>query len=86
MNISSKTNNKLNNILSNKIENVNIYDSIGVQKLTWVICENFYIGWTNRNLKKRFSLKDRNILSTDHLADDVFMDMKVLRGKDFTSI
>ena len=36
-----KTNNKLNNILNNKFENINIYDSKGEYTFTCVNCENF---------------------------------------------
>ena len=43
--ISFKTN-KLNNILNNKVENFNIYESKGIYQLTCVNCEKFYIGRT----------------------------------------
>jgi GIY-YIG catalytic domain. len=52
INISVKTNNRLNNILINKIEHFNIYDSKGIYLLACVNCEKFYIGRTNR--KTRF--------------------------------
>ena len=54
INISFRSSNKLNNILNNKIENYNIYDSKGTYQLMCVNCEKFYIGRTNRNFKTRF--------------------------------
>jgi len=53
INISFKTNNKLNNILNNKVEDFNIYDSKEIYKLTCVNCEKFYIRRTNRNFKNK---------------------------------
>ena len=54
INVSFITNYILNNILTNKIDNVNIYDSKGIYKLSSVNCEKFYIGRTNRDFKTRF--------------------------------
>ena len=45
--IAYKTNNKLNNIISNKIEQYNKYDRKGVYKFTCTNCSKFYIGRTN---------------------------------------
>ena len=41
--IAYKTNNKLNNVISNKIEQYNKYDRKGVYKLTCTNCNKFYI-------------------------------------------
>jgi hypothetical protein len=52
--IAYKTNNKLNNIISNKIEQYNVYDRKGVYKLTCTKCNKYYIGRTNRHFNRRF--------------------------------
>ena len=53
-NIEIRKNNKLNNVISNKIEHFNKYDKKGVYKLTCTKCNKFYIRRTNRNFNKRF--------------------------------
>ena len=52
--IAYKANNKLKNIISNKIEQYNKYDRKGVYKLTCTNCNKFYIGRTNRNFNITF--------------------------------
>ena len=49
-----KTNNKLNNIISSKIEQYNKYDRKGVYKLTCCNCNKFYVGKTNKKVNTRF--------------------------------
>ena len=52
--VAYKRNNKLNNIISIKIEQYNKYDRKGVYKLTCTNCNKFYTGRTNRNFNTRF--------------------------------
>jgi hypothetical protein len=57
-----KTNNKLNNIISNKIEQYNKYDRKGVYKLTYINYKKRYMGRIDRNFNTRFKER-RNISS-----------------------
>ena len=62
INISFRTSNMLNNILNNKIEHFNIYDSKGIYQLTRINYEKFYIGILKQDLKNTkkilFAAKD----------------------------
>jgi GIY-YIG catalytic domain. len=50
-----KTNNKMNNVISKKIEQFNKYNRKWVYKLTCTNHNKFYIGRTNRNFNTRFT-------------------------------
>jgi GIY-YIG catalytic domain. len=63
--IAYKTNNKLNNIISNNIEQYNKYDRKGVYKLTCTNYHNFYLGRTNRNFNTRFKEHRKYIRYTE---------------------
>ena len=54
--ISYKTNNKLNNIISNKIEKYNKYDRKGVYKLTCTNCKKFYNRKNQQKLQHKIEI------------------------------
>ena len=69
---------------NNKIEKSNIYDKKGIFKLTYVTCNEFYIGRTNRNFKIKFKEHKRDFIYFDgkyKLANEL-----IDRGHEITNI
>ena len=76
-----KTNNKVNNLISNKIGQFNKCDWKGIYKLTCTSCNKFYIGRTNRNFNTRFT-EHRKVFNMKK-ANPNFLIMSL--GKDMKS-